>query len=186
MIYPLYFIMISLFTSFSRLVVFLYILNDTESPQISWSLLSVFVGLKQCCDPNGLDSSSDFRFLQSSFKFLGTNSKRINYNCYYCQCYVLELFSFGFYHKVQIFVYLFTYFFSMTRRNSKIHSRVSSFFFLINNSWSVFLDGIWSSFYISKFQRILCNSFSWMNTGCAYTIWYNGHIFFISCTISSG
>ena len=78
--------------------------------------------------------------------------------------------------KVQEFVNLFAffYFYSLVRRDDKIHETVSSFSipFLITG----LLAGIRWSVYISKAQRILCVSFSRTDSDfCIYhlVVWSN-------------
>ena len=114
---------------------------------------------QQCCNLDGLDSSSDFQFFRLSFLALGNSSKCTIYNWYHRHLHVPKLFSSlakSKYLSIFLSYFLFTRY-SVGITKSTIRQILFLFFFLLSPGL-VFLSR-WSVS-ISKSQRIIRVSFS--------------------------
>ena len=129
---------------------------------------------QQCCSLDGLDSTSDFQFLQSLLQTLKDYSECTDYNWYYLHLHVPQLFKF--FGKIQVFFNHFTFFFPLQgppEQQNPLEDKFSfSFLFfivLLINIWFDLLAGIRWFVFISKSQRISCVSFPRTDYGlCIY------------------
>ena len=114
-----------------------------ESPGVSRTLLKILADLKMC-SVNGLNSSSDFQFLQFLFpipwepfqvhQLLLVLLAPSHSNFFVCFCFLAMCIVYFF------FFFAFFYFYSVVSRNGKIHLMTS--YFLLINSWSSLLAEI--------------------------------------------
>ena len=134
----------------------------------------------QCCSLDGIDSATDFQFLQFYQLVLWKHSKSTNYNCYNFNRHITQLFHFS--DKVQqLFLYLFpfVYFPSVVSRNEK-YSISQLLLFLLKTTRSCLLSLIkWSS--ESQNPSELCVASSKTDSGfCIFHLvaWSNLIFFF--------
>ena len=149
--------------------------DDSESPQISWTLLNI---------PADLDNTVDWMFSSlplisnsfSIFSSLWGHSKCTNYNWYHRHSHLPYLF-FVLRQGPNIclfFGFLLSSLCGLPERQNQLGGKF--FFFLLFNSLFGILAGIERSVCISKSQKALCVSFSWTDSGlCMYhlVVWSN-------------
>ena len=158
-------IIISLFASFSHhfyLVVFHWSLNDCTSPWF-WDSSKYSSWSQQCCGLYGLDSSSNFQFLQSLSQVYGDQLKLVSPSCST---------NFSTLWLYPLYVYHFTlfHFHYVVCWDSKIHLVASSFFLLINVKFG--LLALLDDLFISPNSRELYGfHFLGCILICAYTIY---------------